>query len=63
MIVLLVYKGEGAPVTITIHGRDGLVQLTVVNDPAQRPAPELEVTITNILFSSFLSNAQTEVHE
>jgi hypothetical protein len=63
MIVLLVYDDEGSPVTLTIHGRDGLVQVAMVNDPAQRPAPELEAAITDILLSALPSSAHTEVHE
>lgn len=63
MIVLLVYGSAGRPVTLTIHGRDGLVRLAVVTDPAQRPVIGLEASIINILSSTFPYSAHPRMNK
>ena len=61
LIMLLVYGEEDAPVTMSIHGRDGYAQLVLVDDLAQRPSPKLETLITDVLDSAFLSHARLEI--
>ena len=62
MVVLLVYGQDGPPVTLTAHSRDGRTQFALVNDPAQRPSPDLENAIINLLLPAFLSHPPLEVH-
>ncbi len=62
MVVLLVYGQDGPPATLTAHSRDGRTQFALVNDPAQRPSPDLETAIINHLLPAFLSYPPLEVH-
>jgi len=62
LVVLLVYDQDGPPATLTAHSRDGRTQFALVNDPAQRPSPDLETAIINRLLPAFLSYPSLEVH-
>lgn len=45
MVVLLVYGGDGQPVSIVAHGHNGQTWFSLVDTPQQRPDPRLEVAI------------------
>jgi len=62
MVVLLVYGQDDPPATLTAHSRDGRTQFALADDPAQRPSPDLEAAIINILLPAFLSHPPLEVH-
>jgi hypothetical protein len=63
MIVLLVYGETGPPVTMTIHGRDGLTELALLKEATLRPVPELQSRVTRILSSEMPDDTPSEVHE
>ena len=45
MVVLLVYGGGGAPVTLVVHGHDNQTEVALVDTPDQRPSTHLAKAI------------------
>jgi hypothetical protein len=41
MVVLLVYGQDETPVTLVVHGHGDQTQITLIDTPEQRPAPQL----------------------
>jgi hypothetical protein len=56
MVVLLVYAGEGEPVTLIAHGYNGQTWFSVVDNPQQRADPRVEMTIRQFVSRPFASS-------
>ncbi len=49
MVVLLVYRKQGEPATLVIHGQDGKTWLSLAHQAGARPEPRLETAIRHAL--------------
>jgi len=52
MLILLVYRGPGSPVTLIIHGYDTSTSVSMVDVPGQRADPLTQGLIRRILILS-----------
>jgi hypothetical protein len=58
MIVLLVYEGQGQPLTMVVHSRNSQTQIEMVDTPQQRPGWHLKATILRALASERSASSQ-----
>ena len=49
MVIVLVYAGPSAPVTLVVHGNDGMSWISVIDRPDQRADPRTIMTIQHAL--------------
>ncbi len=49
MVVLLVYDGNRAPVSLLVHGNDDHTWFYMADSPIQRGDPELEATVRRVI--------------
>ena len=47
--VLLVYPGQGTPITLVVHGRDGRSWLLFAEHPGYQPNPALHQALLSVL--------------
>jgi hypothetical protein len=51
MIILLVYKPDYQPVSLVVHGKDGITHLGILDDPNRQSSSGIENMIRNALVS------------
>ena len=49
MVVMLVYGAAVAPATLVAHGHNGQTWITLIDTPAQHPAPDVAMAVTQTL--------------
>ena len=60
LAVLLIYEGQGEPVSLVIHGHDRKIHLSLVDTPEQRANPKLSGSIQDRLVPTDFQAANPE---
>lgn len=61
MVVLLVYDRDNPPLTLEIHGHEGLISIAIIDTSEQRPDPHLATLILQKLTEMSISKRNLEV--